>query len=169
MLLKMRNKQYLQKLLAWPYLISKPLFADSFTMLLLIGLALLTPRCFCLAYTHLLLHIALPNITTQPSSKTIRKGETNVTAMSCNVTGMGPIYFRWERYNTINSSWIAPSHRAVSTMSPSLIFSVINEEDEGVYHCIVTNDDGSIVSDNATTFVYGENICTIMYTTLFHI
>ena len=32
------------------------------------------------------------------------------------------------------------------------------EEDEGVYHCVVTNDDGSVISDNATIRVYGEYI-----------
>ena len=40
--------------------------------------------------------------------------------------------------------------------SPDLKFSVISEEDEGVYRCVVTNDDGSIISDNATIHVYGE-------------
>ena len=30
------------------------------------------------------------------------------------------------------------------------------EEDEGIYHCVVTNPDGSVVSDNATITVYGE-------------
>ena len=40
--------------------------------------------------------------------------------------------------------------------SPNLKFSVVTEKDEGVYHCIVTNDDGSVISDNATINVYGE-------------
>jgi len=44
----------------------------------------------------------------------------------------------------------------VNITSPKLIFSVITEEDEGVYHCIATNDDGSVESDNATITVYGE-------------
>ena len=33
---------------------------------------------------------------------------------------------------------------------------MITEEDEGIYHCVATNDDGSVVSDNATVTVYGE-------------
>ena len=40
--------------------------------------------------------------------------------------------------------------------SPKLIFSVITEEDEGVYRCVATNDDGSVVSGNATITIYGE-------------
>ena len=40
---------------SWRYLISDLLVADSFTMLLLLGLALfLHPRCFCLAYHYFL-------------------------------------------------------------------------------------------------------------------
>ena len=99
---------------------------------------------------------ALPNIIVQPASKAIRTGEMNVTTMFCKVIGMGPIYFKWERYHVLNNTWIKPSDRAVNTTSPNLEFSVIKEEDEGVYHCIITNDDGRIVSENATIFVYGE-------------
>ena len=80
----------------------------------------------------------------------------NVTALSCSAVGMGPIYYQWEKYNTFNSSWISPSHRAMNIVSPDLKFDVIREEDEGVYRCIVTNDDGSVISDSATVHVYGE-------------
>ena len=76
--------------------------------------------------------------------------------MSCSAVGMGPIYYQWEKYNTFNSSWISPSHRAVNITSPDLKFSVVREEDEGIYRCIVTNDDGSVISDNATVHVYGK-------------
>ena len=102
---------------------------------------------------------ALPNITMQPASKAIRAGELNVIAMSCEVVGGGPVYFQWERYHTVNNSWIKPSHRAVNITSPNLKFSEITEEDEGVYRCIVANDDGNVISDNATIFVYGEYSC----------
>ena len=74
----------------------------------------------------------------------------------CWATGMGPIYYRWEKYHLSNNSWISPSHRVVNNTSPNLNFSVITEEDEGVYRCVVTNDDGSVISDNVTVHVYGE-------------
>ena len=80
-------------------------------------------------------------------------------AMSCEVVEMGLIYFKWEKYHMANNSWIMPSHRAVDISSTTLKFSVIKEEDEGIYHCIITNDDGSVISDNATIFVYGECSC----------
>ena len=76
--------------------------------------------------------------------------------MSCSAVGMGPIYYQWEKYNSSINSWISPSHRAVNIASSDLKFSVIREEDEGVYRCIVINDDGSVISDNATVYVYGE-------------
>ena len=40
--------------------------------------------------------------------------------------------------------------------SPNLTFSVIMEEDQGIYQCIVTNDDGSIISDNVSINVQGK-------------
>ena len=71
-------------------------------------------------------------------------------------TGMDPISYQWEKYQSFSNSWIRPSNRAVSVTSSKLIFSVITEEDEGIYHCIVTNDDGSVVSDDVNVTVYGE-------------
>ena len=99
---------------------------------------------------------ALPNITTQPVSIALKSGDLNVCAMSCSAVGMGPIYYQWQKYNSSNNSWISLSHRAVDITSSDLKFSVVREKDEGVYRCIVTNDDGSVTSDNATVNVYGE-------------
>ena len=76
--------------------------------------------------------------------------------MSCSAVGMDPIYYQWEKYDLSNNDWISPSHRDVNITSPDLKFRVIREEDEGVYRCIVTNDDGIVISDNATVHVYGE-------------
>ena len=83
-------------------------------------------------------------------------GDLHVRTLICSAIGMGPIYYRWEKYHLSNNSWISPSHRTVNNTSPNLNFSVITEEDEGVYHCVVTNDDGSEISDNVTIRVYGE-------------
>ena len=76
--------------------------------------------------------------------------------MSCSAVGIGPIYYQWEKYNSSNNNWISPSHRAVNIASSVLKFNVIRKENEGVYRCIVTNDDGSVTSDNATVHGYGE-------------
>ena len=99
---------------------------------------------------------ALPNITMQPTSVTFKAGDLNVTTLSCKAVGIEPFYYQWDRYHLLSDSWIKPSHRAVDITSPNLKFSIITEEDEGAYRCIVTNDDGNVISDSATVFVYGE-------------
>ena len=99
---------------------------------------------------------ALPNITTQPVSMKLRGGDLNVIAVSCSAIGIGSIKYQWEKYQGFNNSWISPSHRAVNITSPNLTFSVVTEEDEGVYRCVVTSDDGSVFSDNVSIQVYGE-------------
>ena len=99
---------------------------------------------------------ALPNITMQPVSTTFKTGDVNIVAMSCKAVGVTHLYFQWERYRSLDNSWIRPSRRAVNVTSPHLKFKLITEEDEGVYHCIISSDDGSVVSDNATVYVYGE-------------
>ena len=55
-------------------------------------------------------------------------------------------------------------HRVVNSTSPKLKFSMISEKDEGIYHCVITNDDGSVTSDNATITVYGMYIPVYTYT-----
>ena len=80
----------------------------------------------------------------------------NVTAFRCSAVGIDRIYYRWEKYNSHNNSWMNPSHRAISITNRKLKFNVITEEDEGTYRCIVTNDDGSVISDNATISIYGK-------------
>ena len=105
---------------------------------------------------YIVTHIALPNITIQPVSATFKEGNLNVAALHCSANGMGPIYYHWEKYNSSSNSWISPSHRATSITTQNLKFSVITEEDEGVYHCVVTNGDGSVISDNATVSIYGK-------------
>ena len=133
----------------------------------MIGIASLLAMCFPnLQYSHLVVNkylslifrivTALPNITKHPLSTTIMAGASNIAALHCSATGIGPIYYRWEKYNLSSNDWIDPSYRAISITTKSLNFSVITEEDEAVYRCIVTNDDGSVISDNATIQIYGK-------------
>ena len=77
--------------------------------------------------------------------------------------GIGPIYYQWEKYDSVEDTWITPSYRADNISSHHLVFSGITDEDEGIYHCIVTNDDGSVVSDNATVTVYSKRLIKYMY------
>ena len=101
--------------------------------------------------------VATPNITVQPQSSVFKNKGENVMVFEVVATGMGPITYKWEKYQSFSNSWIRPSNRAMSVTSSKLIFNAITEEDEGTYHCIVTNDDGSVVSDNVNVTVYGES------------
>ena len=82
------------------------------------------------------------------------------TALWCSANGIGPIHYQWEMYQSSNDGWIIPVHRVVNSTSPTLKFSMISEEDEGIYRCVATNDDGSVASNNATITVYGMYIIT---------
>ena len=93
-------------------------------------------------------------ITVQPTSDTLSTGYENA-ALWCSANGIGPIHYRWEKYQSSNDSWMNPGHRVVNVTSPKLKFNKVSEEDAGIYHCVVTNDDGSVVSNNATITVYG--------------
>jgi len=81
----------------------------------------------------------------------------NKIVMYCTAVGVGYLYYRWEKYQPSINSWIRPSDRAVNVTSPKLIYRAIKEEDEGIYHCVVSSDHNTaVVSDNATLSVYGR-------------
>ena len=87
----------------------------------------------------------------------MRTGDTNKMVMYCAADGVTPLYYQWERYQSSSNSWIRPSHRAVDITSPKLMYRLIKEEDEGIYHCVVSTDRNSaVVSDNVTLTVYGR-------------
>ena len=100
--------------------------------------------------------IASPIITWQSVSRTFRYNERNVSVFKIFATGVGRIHYQWEKYDSFNNSWIPLSSRAMSSTSPNLNFSIITEEDQGIYHCVVTNYDGSVTSDNVTITVFGK-------------
>ena len=89
-------------------------------------------------------------------SAVFRAGDKNKVIVNCSANAMGPVYYQWQKLYSFNDSWVNPSHRAVNITSPNLKFNDIKKEDKGIYRCVVTNDDGSVVSDNATIKVYGK-------------
>ena len=106
---------------------------------------------------HLFICLAKPVITAQPTSSRLRVGSEN-TPLRVSANGTGPIYYHWEKYQPLNDSWIDLAHRVVNISSSELKFKKVSEEDEGIYHCVITSDDGSVISDNATIIVYGTYI-----------
>ena len=102
---------------------------------------------------------AIPTITQQPISVSLRENSEQVSALSCLASGSGPLSYLWQMYQSSNDSWIRPSVRAVNTTSHKLVFNKFTEEDEGIYRCIVFSDDDNVVSDNATIALFGEFPC----------
>ena len=97
----------------------------------------------------------------QPAHILLRAGNYTSNKLSCLAIGLGPIYYQWEKYYPYNNSWIRPSNRVMNVTFSKLIFSEITEEDEGIYHCVITNNNDRIVSDNATITVYGNKISIV--------
>ena len=108
-------------------------------------------KYFCIAC------IALPVIIKQPISNICKRNSNKSCELECYATGIGFIQYKWENYQSSSNSWIRPSHRAVDVTSPKLIFSVITEEDEGVYRCVVSNHDGIVMSKSINVTSYGKN------------
>ena len=104
--------------------------------------------------SYCMLLLATPIIVTHPKSVVSKEGGTKIF-LSCSAYdfGIDHVQYNWEKYHPSDGRWIRLSRRH---RRKKLIFSVITEEDEGVYHCIATNSDGSVVSNNATITVYGE-------------
>ena len=82
--------------------------------------------------------------------------EKNHQALWIAATGSGYIQYLWQKYDSSSNSWIMPSNRVVNITSPNLTFSIITKEDQGIYRCVISNDDGSVVSDEVNIFVYGK-------------
>jgi len=71
---------------------------------------------------------------------------------------VGHIYYLWQKYDSLTDNWTPLSSRAMNSTSPNLNFSIITDEDQGTYHCIVSNYDGSVTSDNVTVTVFGTYV-----------
>lgn len=118
----------------------------------------------CITYIISFASTAIPHIQVHPKPELCRADERQKIVLFCLATGLMPIIYKWEKYQSSTDNWIVPSHRAVDVTSPKLIFSVITEEDEGIYRCVATNDDGVAKSGNATLTVFGEySTCTQVF------
>ena len=102
-----------------------------------------------------IIFIASPVIAEQPTSNVMRHNNRNVSVFTIVASGIGHIYYLWQKYDSFSDNWISVSSRAVNDTSATLNFSIITEEDQGVYRCIVANYDGSVISDNVTVAVFG--------------
>ena len=117
---------------------------------------IVSSNIFMNVVNHITVSTASPIITLQPTSRTFKYNKRNALVFEIVATGVGQIEYLWQKYDPFTDSWIPVSSRAINDTSPTLNFSVITEEDQGMYHCIVTNYDGSVASDNVTVTVFGK-------------
>ncbi|XP_065887834.1 roundabout homolog 2-like isoform X2 [Dysidea avara] len=97
-----------------------------------------------------------PKIIRQPSNITVRRRSYWGRSLTVAVTGKGPINYQWERYISHRNIWVKAEHNwMIGRTSPALKFRPAINSFEGFYRCIVSNDDGSVISNNAFVSVYG--------------
>jgi len=84
----------------------------------------------------------VPQITQHPLSG--EKCTGNSVSFSVEATGASPLHYQWYFENN-----------PVGTDSPILAISSVNQSNEGVYYCIVTNLSGSATSNDAILLVAG--------------
>jgi len=99
--------------------------------------------------------LATPVIIKNPESVVTKENSEVFLECSAHDYGVGSIQFRWEKYQQSSNTWVTPK-RLNHTMSPKLLFNMIKEEDQGMYHCVAINTDGSVISKSANITVYGE-------------
>jgi len=101
--------------------------------------------------------IATPVILKNPESVVTKEYSKGVfLECSAHDYGVGSTQYRWEKYQPSSNTWMTPSQRDKQFILPKLVFDVIGEEDQGLYHCVATNNDGSVISKDANVTVYGE-------------
>ena len=77
----------------------------------------------------------------------------NVT-LECEASGRGLLAYLWEKRES-GGDWTIVDDSNTTTYTTSI---------SGLYQCNVSNEAGSVVSNNATVNVYGE-YCAYMYAT----
>ena len=68
----------------------------------------------------------------------------------CRASGVGPLVYSWERSS--GSSWTTVSNDSTTSYTTDTTLAIR----QYMYRCRVSNDAGSVVSNNATVNVYGE-------------
>ena len=110
----------------------------------------------CTILNKIILLLAMPTIIKHPVSMAFSKNSEQVSTLSCLASGLEPLNYLWQMYQSTNNNWTKPSARAMNITSSKLVFSTLREEDEGTYRCVVSSKDDYVVSNNATITLYGE-------------
>ena len=70
--------------------------------------------------------------------------------LMCRATGLGTLVYSWERSS--GSSWTSVSNDNTTSYTTDTTLAI----GQYMYRCMVSNEAGSVVSNNATVNVYGE-------------
>ena len=90
-----------------------------------------------------------PTITTHPVRSSDIPVRRNIT-LTCRASGLGTLEFSWERSS--GSSWTTVSNDNTTSYTTDTTLAI----GQYMYRCRVSNDAGSVVSNNAIVNVYGE-------------
>ena len=71
--------------------------------------------------------------------------------LTCSANGTGSLEYSWER-SSGNSNWTTVSNDNATSYTTDTTLAI----GQYMYRCRVSNDAGSVVSDNAIVNVYGE-------------
>ena len=96
----------------------------------------------------------VPMIVQQPMGDDIlKKGNMKIVTITlmCKAVGLGTLVYFWDRISS-GSSWITVSNDNTTSYTTDTTLAI----GWYVYRCRVSNEAGSVVSNNATVNVYGE-------------
>ena len=90
-----------------------------------------------------------PTITTHPVHNNDIPVRRSIT-LTCKAIGTGTLVYSWERSS--GSSWTTVSNDNTTSYTTDTTLAI----GQYMYRCRVSNDAGSVVSNNAIVNVYGE-------------
>ena len=89
-----------------------------------------------------------PQIINHPTGDDVVIGHN--TTLVCRASGLGTLVYSWERNS--GSSWTTVSNDNTTSYTTDTTLAI----GQYMYRCRVSNDAGSVVSNNAIVNVYGE-------------
>ena len=90
-----------------------------------------------------------PVVTDHPSSSNNVPLGRSIT-LTCRASGLGTLVYSWERSS--GGSWTIVSNDNTTSYTTDITLAI----GQYMYRCRVSNEAGSIVSNNAIVYVYGE-------------
>ena len=105
-------------------------------------------------YSHisfaLYLSIDRPVIMDHPTNNSVPIGRG--ATLTCKAIGTGSLVYSWQRSSGSSSSWTTVSNNNTTSYTTDITLAI----GRYMYRCNVSNEDGSVVSNNAIVNVYGE-------------